>query len=307
MTVHGHVSAVPVDQPVESVPLPPGIGRRPSPPGAFVGRVAELARLDAAAAGRGAVVAVHGPGGVGKSALVARFAGLRADRFAPVWWITADSAGALRSGLAEFALALTPRVAGLGPAQRAESGVRWLASHDGWLLVLDDVTDPAHAALLSDPVRTGTVVVTSRVGGWRGTATVAVDPLPRDEVVELLCRLLRQEWPEADLTGAAALCDELGGQPAAIDRAAAHLARHRLPPSAYLARLARFPGWTPAASSDSVPLLVARFHASPDHEERCRIVWELARSGTTAAREALRSLTPRHAIEQLTIREALEF
>ncbi|MEV8443855.1 ATP-binding protein [Actinosynnema sp. NPDC051121] len=277
--------------------------------GVFVGRDAELERLDAAVAGAGdrtAVVAVHGPGGVGKSALVARFTELHAGRFAPVWWITANSAGALHAGLAEFALALAPQAAGPTTEQRVESSVRWLASHDGWLLVLDDLADPDDAMRLLGRVRTGTVVITSRVGGWRGMATVAVGALPQDEMVELLCRVVRREWPEADLTGARTLCAELGWQPSAIDQVGAYLAQHHVAPPSYLARLTRFPGWTPTPSSDSVPRLVEDFEASTDHEVRCRVVWELARLGTAAAREALRSLNPRHDIEQLLIREALE-
>ncbi|WP_053718135.1 ATP-binding protein [Saccharothrix sp. NRRL B-16348] len=307
ITVHGPVMAVrhvPVAQPMESVPLPPGVRRLPVTSGVFVGRDTELAQLDAAVAGSGdgtAVVAVHGPGGVGKSALVARFAERHEGL---VWWITADSAAALDAGLAELALALTSQAADWTAEQRVEASVRWLASHHEWLVVLDDVTDPDDALRLVSRVRTGTVVITSRAdAGWRGLELTA---LPREQVVDLLCLLVRREWPEADLTGAEDLCAALGGQPSAIDQAAAYLARHRLAPPGYLARLARFPGWTPTASSDSVPILVRDFEASPDHEVRCRIVWELARVGTTAAREALRSLRPRHDIERLSIREALE-
>ncbi|WP_376774704.1 AAA family ATPase [Saccharothrix violaceirubra] len=79
---------------MESVFAVAGVGRVPSRSGVFVGRSDQLARLDAAvpgAVGRAVVVAVHGLGGVGKSTLAARFAELHADRFAPVWWVTADS------------------------------------------------------------------------------------------------------------------------------------------------------------------------------------------------------------------------
>lgn len=308
ITVQGHVMAAP--PPMESVPLPPAVRRTPVTSDVFVGREAELARLDAALTGAGdrtAVVAVRGPDGVGKSALVARFAELHDDRFAPVWWITADSPGALDAGLGELADALTSQAAALTAGQRAEAGVRWLASHDGWLAVLDGVTHPDHAARLLGRVRTGTVVITSREGGWPGAAAVEVAALPPQQVESLLGRLMRREWPDADLTGADALCAELGWQPSAVGTAAAYLAQHRLPPLVYLARLARFPGWTPGASSDSVPRLVQDFYATADHEVRCGIVWDLAELGTTAAREALRSLRPEYDIERLTIREALEF
>ncbi|MEJ2855493.1 MULTISPECIES: AAA family ATPase [unclassified Saccharothrix] len=295
ITIHGPLSA-------DSGPLPPGLGRIPVTSGVFVGREDELARL-AASADRTAVV-VHGPAGVGKSALVARFAELHADRFAPVWWITANSPDALDAGLAELALALAPHVTG---THGVETSLRWLASHDEWLLVLDDVTDPDHVARRLARTRTGTVVITSRRHDWPDLRTVAVDALPQHDVVELLRRHMRRAWPEADLTGSRALCAALGWQPGAVVQAAAHLAQHHLAPRVHLARLERFPGWTPATSSDSVPRLVADFDASLDHEVRCRIIWELARTGTTAAKEALRSLRPRYDIEQLAINEALEF
>jgi Mrp family chromosome partitioning ATPase len=100
ITVEGDVVAVrtaPVVPVMESVPGASWMGRLPVVPGSFVGREVELARLDAAVAGSGGravVVAVHGLGGVGKSTLAARFAERGAKRFAPVWWITADSPAA---------------------------------------------------------------------------------------------------------------------------------------------------------------------------------------------------------------------
>ena len=60
----------------------------------FVGRGAELGLLDAAfaevAAGRPTVVLVHGPAGIGKTALVRRFVGSHPQR--QVIWATGDEA-----------------------------------------------------------------------------------------------------------------------------------------------------------------------------------------------------------------------
>ena len=60
-------------------------------PGLFVGRAAQLARLNAAMAGPAGVVvqAVHGLGGVGKSTLAAAWAAAHADEYSLTWWITA--------------------------------------------------------------------------------------------------------------------------------------------------------------------------------------------------------------------------
>ncbi|WP_461121172.1 tetratricopeptide repeat protein [Saccharothrix stipae] len=247
LTVRGDVvtRAAPVVPVMESVPGLSWVGRVPVVPGSFVGREEELARLDAAVArsgGRAVVVAVHGLGGVGKSTLAARFAEQAAERFAPVWWITADSAAALDTGLSELAVALVPQAAELTLEQRVELGVRWLASHDGWLLVLDNLTGPNDAAGLLQRVRTGTVVITSRqVGGWRGMSAVALDVLPPAEAVGLLTGIVREQWPQADLTGAERLCAELGRLPLAIEQAGAYIVQTRITPTAYLDLLTRFP------------------------------------------------------------------
>ncbi|MBB5957299.1 hypothetical protein FHS29_003892 [Saccharothrix tamanrassetensis] len=247
VTVVGDVIAVagaPVVPVMESVPAVSWVGRVPVVPGSFVGRGAELARLDAVVAGssggRAVVVAVHGLGGVGKSTLAARFAEVQGARFSLVWWITADSPAALEVGVADLATALAPQSAVLPVEQRVELGVRWLAAHEDWLLVLDNVTAPGEVAGLLERVRTGTVVITSRRGsGWRGVQTVRLDVLPADEAVDLLARIVRSEWPGADLAGGDRLCAELGWLPLAVEQAGAYLAQNRITPTTYLDLLAR--------------------------------------------------------------------
>ncbi|MFJ6676143.1 tetratricopeptide repeat protein [Actinosynnema sp. NPDC091369] len=246
VTVHGDVVVGDRGSPeMESVSAPSGLGRVHASSGVFVGRSGELARLDAALTrtGRAVVVAVHGLGGVGKSTVAARCVERQADRFRPVWWITADSPAAIDTGLAELAVALAPELAGAPLEQRTEAAVRWLATHDGWLVVLDNLTAPADAARLLARVRTGTVLITSRRrSGWNGVAeAVPLDVLPAEQAADLLTRLVRAEWPEADLTGADRLCAELGWLPLAVEQAGAYLAQARRTPAAYLDLLAEFP------------------------------------------------------------------
>lgn len=249
---------------MESLPAPVGVGRVPATTGAFVGRSEELARLDSAvsgAGGRAVVVAVHGLGGVGKSTLAARFAESRGDRFSLVWWVTADSPAAIATGLADLAVAIAAEAAVLPAEQRVELGVRWLATHDEWLLVLDNLTTPADAAGLLERLRTGTVVITSRRGtGWGGIPTVVVDVLTAGQAVDLLDRLVRAEWPDADLSGAAELCAELGFLPLAVEQAAAYLVQNRIDPTAYLDLLGRFPArmFTAAKEGGDVRRTIAR-------------------------------------------------
>jgi tetratricopeptide (TPR) repeat protein len=210
----------------------------------FVGRATELERLEAALAGSGRVVvaAVFGLGGVGKSTLAAQFAELHSDRFEMAWWVTADSPAAINNGLADLAAALEPNTAAAPLQQRVEVGLRWLSTHQDWLLVLDNLTTPADADALLSRVRTGTIVITSRRGtGWRGIPTVPLDVLRPAEAKQLLTWTVHVDWPDADLDGADRLCEELGWLPLAVHQAGSYIAQTRITPAAYLKLLDRYP------------------------------------------------------------------
>jgi tetratricopeptide (TPR) repeat protein len=235
-----------------SLGAPPGLGNLPQAPGMFVGRANELARLaeavtaGAAARGRGVVAAVHWLDGVGKSTLAAHYAATHRQEFGLVWWITADSPAGIDDGLAALAAALQPAVAGLLPAEvLRERAVQWLASHDRWLVVLDNVTDPAHVRALLAQAPAGRFVITSRrATGWHGTATpVQLDVLTPGEAGQLLAAIVTagREPRPGQLEGAAALCAGLGLLPLAIEQAGAYLAETGITPTAYMGLLAAQP------------------------------------------------------------------
>lgn len=200
-------------------------------PDGFVGREAELARLDAAVSGGGPVVvaAVHGLGGVGKSSLAAYWAGTRDHGCAPIIWIRADSFTAVEQGLAAFATRLQPALAEALPVEElAERGLQWLASHTGWLLILDNVEHPADIAAVRARARGGRVLITGRLSvPWQAGATViCLDVLLPGEAEQLLTRLATATGPR-DLDGATELCAALGYLPLAIEQAGAYLAHLR--------------------------------------------------------------------------------
>ncbi|MFD3617045.1 tetratricopeptide repeat protein [Streptomyces sp. NPDC058676] len=96
-----------------------------------MGRRHELALLDEAlSAARGVVVqALHGLGGIGKSAPAAHWADQRAGQYNPVWWIGAETRADMDAGLAALATALQPDFAGtLSQEALCERAVQWLAS-----------------------------------------------------------------------------------------------------------------------------------------------------------------------------------
>ncbi|WP_405640468.1 AAA family ATPase [Streptomyces uncialis] len=235
-------------RPAAEVDAPPGLDNLSSRPHVFVGRTRELARLDAVlqAPGRTVVTAVHGLGGIGKSALAAQWAATRAHGHTPVRWINADSEAGVQQGLADLATALQPALATALPAEQlADRALQWLATHTGWLLILDNVNDPADIAPLTQGRATGHLLITSRLAtAWHhATTVVRLDVLDPDESLDLLTRITTAASPR-NLEGAADLCAELGHLPLAIEQAAAYLVQNQLTtptPRAYLDLLAQYP------------------------------------------------------------------
>jgi ribulose-5-phosphate 4-epimerase/fuculose-1-phosphate aldolase len=119
---------------------------------------------DAVADGGTAVVTqvLSGLGGVGKSQLAAAYARSRTDVDLLVW-VTAGSRDAILGGYAQAAAQL-----GYPTAEDAEQAAHWLlawlqASSQSWLIVLDDLADPADLrGLWPDGPRGRTVVTTRR-------------------------------------------------------------------------------------------------------------------------------------------------
>ncbi len=238
----------------------------------FVGRGDALDRLDAAlrVPGRAVVQAVHGLGGIGKSTLAAHWAATRGHGHDPVWWITADSPAALDTGLAGLATALRPELSGLLSMEALrERAVQWLAAHEGWLLVLDNVNDPADIRPLLSRTRGGRFLITSRrTTGWDHLAVpVPLAPLDRTEALDLLGRILAAD-PSGGLEGAEELCAELGGLPLALEQAGSYIAETGITARGYLDLLAGHPAglFTDAAEGTDPARTVARiWHVTFDH------------------------------------------
>ena len=241
-------------RPWAELAVPPGLENLPARPGLFVGRAGELARLDAAVAGPGGVVvqAVHGLGGIGKSTLAAHWAAAHASDYTLTWWITAATPAAIDAGLASLAAALQPALSGVLPSEALREGaVQWLAARQGWLVILDNVTDPADVAPLLARAPAGRYLITSRrATGWHATAVpVRLDVLDPAEAEGLLTAILTQGQPQ-EVDGAGELCAELGFLPLAVEQVGAYLAQAGVTPGKYLGLLASYPAAMYQASAE---------------------------------------------------------
>ncbi|MFD4954083.1 tetratricopeptide repeat protein [Streptomyces sp. NPDC058451] len=174
---------------------------------------------------------------------MAHWAATRAADRNPIWWIAADTPAALDDGLARLTVALQPALARILPQDAlVERAVQWLATHAGWLLILDNVTSPDHVKPLLARIPAGACIITSRrATGWHGIATpVLLDVLDPQEALDLFSSIVTREEP-ADLDGAAEVCAELEYLPLAIDQAAAYCLESKTVPRDYLRLLADQP------------------------------------------------------------------
>ncbi|MEV0442953.1 tetratricopeptide repeat protein [Streptomyces spectabilis] len=244
--VHTNIVTAPRPGDRNVLPEPAGVPARPgldSPlpcTAAFVGRARELDALDAAMAGpgRAAVQAVAGLGGIGKSTLVAHWAASRPHGHAPIRWITADSGTAVRQGLADLAIALLRTAPKAHPVETlAQWAQEWLTIHTDWLIVLDNVEDPADIAPLLQRCGEGRFVITTRLAtSWQrlGADVVRLSVLSPSESLDLLTSTMASDGPRS-LDGATELCTVLGRLPLALEQAAAYLGQNPLlTPRGYL-------------------------------------------------------------------------
>ena len=215
----------------------------------FVGRDDELAELaEALSAGSGVITT--GLGGVGKSTLAHRYAEVHRDGYNPIWWINAEDEVEIEAGLAGLARRLDPELAAMPDPDVAAWGRAWLSCHEGWLVILDNATDPAHVASLVGESGGGRFLLTSRLTtGWEElAASVPLDILTPQQALDLLTRATGR----TDLLeGAGPLCEALGYLPLAVRLAAAYMKQNVVTAAEYLIRLTSTSrdvlGWTPTA------------------------------------------------------------
>ncbi|MFF9605084.1 tetratricopeptide repeat protein [Streptomyces sp. NPDC014684] len=220
----------------DKVTAAPGTSNLP-PATLCLGRDEELTRLRRILAGQGeGAIAqsgvVHGLGGIGKSTLALRYAHRHRSDYALVWWINAASPDEIETSLTELTKALVPDWAASAERGAQVSWARqWLGWHREWLLVYDNVEDPADLAPYTGALHQGHHLATSRrTTGWPDSAaTLCLGNLSPDDATTLLCRLVSKDIPPTpqQYMNARALVADLGCLPLAVKQASAYLAQNR--------------------------------------------------------------------------------
>ncbi|WP_338036261.1 AAA family ATPase, partial [Nocardiopsis chromatogenes] len=226
-TVHGgiHLGTVPGSAP--AAPLRP-----PRAPARMADRLRELSLLRheahrALTSREPRIAVLTGTGGVGKTAVAARFLETDGPRFAD-GHLTADLAAFAHSGPADPAAVLAHLLRALGvrpeevPADLPGRARLFQARTEGrsMLLLLDDAASAAQAAALLPGGGAHLTVVTTRLHPAallvRGARITRVRPLPRDHAAGLLRGLVSAGLAGAPEAGASGGGRATGGEPAPL-------------------------------------------------------------------------------------------
>ncbi|MBB5808929.1 tetratricopeptide (TPR) repeat protein [Saccharothrix ecbatanensis] len=241
--VINHHPASPVEVPDQ---LPP-------PTAGFVNRVREFEALDGVLAAAGArpsgCAVVTGLAGVGKSALVHTWAAGRSERFPDgrmyidFTALRTPGGTAVGDALAECLRALGVHEEHIPPTLAGRTALfRTKMATGRRLVVLDDVTEPAHVQPFLTRSTGSVVVATSNERlvelALDGATAVPLAPLGLEDAVRVLAALCPDGRLDADQTSAEALVRLCGGLPVALRVAAGRLlGRPHLTPAALVDQL----------------------------------------------------------------------
>jgi hypothetical protein len=193
--------------------------------------IAELqARLMTPSQAGPQVAVLHGMGGVGKTTVAVEYAHRHLAGMEIAWQFPAEDPAVLASEFARFAslLGVSTFLDGRDPVGAVHAALAARATP--WLLIFDNAPDATALARFLPPAGKGTILITSQNPHWPLGQGIEVPLLSADAATAFLVSRIGP----ADLEPTAALADELGGLPLALEQAAAYVLASGSTPATYL-------------------------------------------------------------------------
>ena len=177
--------------------------------------------------------ALYGLGGIGKTQTAAEYAFRYREEYTHVFWMRAASRETLAADFVTLAELLDLPEKGEKDQLRVIAAVkRWLASQEGWLLILDNADDLRQTQEFLPPSHQGYVIFTTRAqAAGPIAASVAVEQLSPEDGALLLLRWTKRLEMDApleqaqveDYVDALLIVREMEGLPLAIVQAGAYI------------------------------------------------------------------------------------
>jgi tetratricopeptide (TPR) repeat protein len=212
--------------------------------GLFAGRDEDLADLHTALLGaKGAPVALHGLGGIGKTRLAIEYAWSREAVYSALLFVSASDGAALNAGLAgltAFENLDLPEKEARDDATKITAVLRWLEQNPTWLMILDNVDDRAAVAevtKLMPRLKGGHVIITARASNFpAGVRKLEVSTLDENAAAQFLLDRTEADRSktEDDAALAGRLAEELGGLALGLEQAGAYIATRGIGFARYL-------------------------------------------------------------------------
>lgn len=199
-----------------------------------IGREDDLLRLRAAfqSATPPVMRVLTGMGGVGKTSLARAYTDRHRADYNLVWWIRAEDPNVIDAEFRALLDTVLPPGQAVQLTNARTAAFVYLAKQaDPWLLILDNVLNPAAAHELLPPAGNGHILITSQATAWPDPATaIPVRPLDIESSVELLTTRSLNDDREA----AEHLTTELAGLPLALAQAASFTRANAMALATYL-------------------------------------------------------------------------
>ncbi len=177
--------------------------------------------------------ALRGLGGIGKTQLALEYIYRYTSVYRAILWVGAETSETILSSLVSIAEVLDlPERQAQDQHRVVRAVIGWLDTHQGWLLVCDNVEDPALIQPLLPSIRQGSLLLTTRLQAIGAIAhQITLEPLDDQESLVFLLRRSRLLQSESSLEqlvpteihAAQAIVREMGGLPLALDQAGAYL------------------------------------------------------------------------------------